>query len=127
MPRAVTGSGLFLFNDLTLLRALDKGMAMSLKPKNTGGRPKGAPNKTTQAAREAIAMFVEGNAHRLTGWLDQVANGVPEADIKPNPAKAFEMFQSVVEYHIPKLARTELTGENGGPVVVAATNLDERL
>ena len=100
---------------------------MNIKPRNTGGRPKGAPNKTTQAAREAIAAFVDGNAHRLTGWLDQVANGVPEADIKPNPAKAFEMFQSVVEYHIPKLARTELTGKGGGPVVIAATKLDERL
>lgn len=91
------------------------------------GRPKGSPNKATQTAREAIALFVEGNAHRLTGWLDQVANGVPEADIKPNPEKAFQLFQSVVEYHVPKLARTELTGEGGGPVVIAASTIDARL
>jgi hypothetical protein len=45
------------------------------------------PNKTTQQAREAIALFVDGNAHRLAEWLDEVANGIPEADIKPNPAK----------------------------------------
>ena len=91
------------------------------------GRPKGIPNKATQDAREAIAAFVDGNAHRLTGWLDQVASGDPSNDIKPNPAKAFEMFQSVVEYHIPKLARTEVSGKDGGPVVVALTALDERL
>lgn len=91
------------------------------------GRPKGIPNKSTQDAREAIAAFVDGNAHRLTGWLDQVASGDPSNDIKPNPAKAFEMFQSVVEYHIPKLARTEVSGKDGGPVVVALTALDERL
>ena len=91
------------------------------------GRPKGSPNKATQTAREAIALFVDGNAHRLTGWLDQVANGDHENDIKPNPIKAFEMWQSVVEYHVPKLARTELTGKDGGPVVVAASPLDERL
>lgn len=48
-------------------------------------------------------MFVDNNAHRLEGWLDQVA--------AENPAKAFELFQSVVEYHIPKLARTENTTE----------------
>jgi hypothetical protein len=97
----------------------------SKEPKNTGGRPKGSPNKSTADARAAIAAFVDGNAHRLTGWLDQVAQGY--ADVKPNPAKAFEMFQSVVEYHVPKLARTEVTGKDGGPVVIAATPLDERI
>lgn len=91
------------------------------------GRPKGSPNKATQTAREAIAMFVEGNAHRLNGWLDQVAAGDPSNDIKPNPLKAFEMWQSVVEYHVPKLARTEVTGKDGGPVVIAASTIDERL
>ena len=100
---------------------------MTKQVENNLGRPKGSPNKATQAAREAIALFVDGNAHRLTGWLDEVAMGDPDNGIKPNPAKAFEMFQSVVEYHIPKLARTELTGKDGGPVVVAASPLDELL
>ena len=70
----------------------------------------GKPNKATAAAREAIAMFVDNNAHRLEGWLDEVA--------QQNPEKAFQLFQSVVEYHVPKLARTEqtLTGADGGPV-----------
>lgn len=76
-------------------------------------RPKGSPNKATAAAREAIAAFVDGNAHRLTEWLDAVADGDPTNDLKPNPAKAFELFQSVVEYHIPKLARTELNHSGG--------------
>jgi len=80
---------------------------------NPSGRPVGIPNKTTMKAREAIALFVDGNAHRLVEWLDEVAAGDPENNVKPNPAKAFELFQSVVEYHIPKLARTELTGKDG--------------
>lgn len=84
--------------------------------KKSGGRSIGTPNKATQQAREAIAMFVDDNAHRLTDWLDTVANGDPKNDIKPNPAKAFELFQSVVEYHVPKLARTEVTGADEGPV-----------
>ena len=84
--------------------------------KKAGGRTSGTPNKTTQQAREAIAMFVDGNAHRLAEWLNEVANGIPEADIKPNPAKAFELFQSVVEYHVPKLARTEITGADEGAI-----------
>lgn len=73
------------------------------------GRPKGSQNKATNEAREAIAAFVDGNAHRLSGWLEKVS--------ETNPAKAFELFQSVVEYHIPKLARTEMQAldENGKP------------
>lgn len=93
----------------------------------TGGRTVGSPNKATADARAAIAAFVDGNAHRLTGWLDKVAAGDPENDIKPNPSRAFDMFQSIVEYHVPKLARTEVTGKDGGPVVIAASPLDERL
>ena len=87
--------------------------------KKAGGRSAGTPNKVTAQAREAIAMFVDGNAHRLAEWLDQVANG--NEDTKPNPAKAFELFQSVVEYHVPKLARTEITGKDDGPVEMVVT------
>ena len=99
--------------------------------KKTGGRQAGTPNKATAEARQAIAAFVDGNAHRLTGWLDQVAEGVkkPVTDdtgevvdyeyvVPPNPAKAFDMFQSVVEYHIPKLARQEHVGNDDKPLVI---------
>jgi hypothetical protein len=82
----------------------------------TGGRAPGTPNKATNEARQAIASFVDGNAHRLTEWLDAVALGDATNDIKPNPAKAFELFQSVVEYHIPKLARQELSGPDGSAI-----------
>jgi hypothetical protein len=96
--------------------------------KKGAGRPAGSPNKATSDARIAIASFVDGNAHRLSGWLDQVANGVQKVDEEgnptgeyvtpPNPAKAFDLFQSVVEYHIPKLARTEVTGSDTQPVII---------
>ena len=83
------------------------------------GRHKGIPNKTTQEAREAIGKFVDGNAGRLQQWLDQVAAGVQNEEgkwlVHPSPEKAFTLFQSVVEYHVPKLARTEVTGQDGKP------------
>ena len=86
------------------------------RPKPAGaGRAPGTPNKATADARKAIAAFVDGNAHRLTEWLDAVASGDPVNDVKPDPAKAFMLFQSVVEYHVPKLARSEVTGKDGGP------------
>ena len=99
---------------------------MATRPKS-GGRAPGTPNKATKEARQAIASFVDGNAHRLTEWLDAVANGDPENDVKPNPAKAFELFQSVVEYHIPKLARVDSNVNVTGQVIVQLSALDERL
>jgi hypothetical protein len=87
------------------------------------GRPAGSPNKSTSLAREAIARFVDGNTDKMQGWLEQVANGVyDEAEGKylvfPNPEKAFAMLQSVVEYHVPKLARQELVGDDKAPVKI---------
>lgn len=76
-----------------------------------GGRAAGTPNKATAAAREAIARFVDGNADRLQGWLDEI-----HAD--KGPQAAFECFSSLLEYHVPKLQRTELTGKDGGDQVV---------
>ena len=92
-------------------------------PPNAGkGRKPGVPNKATHTAREAIARFVDSNAPRLQQWLDEVASGLHDATtgktiLPPNPQKAFELFQSVVEYHVPKLARTELTGKDGTELV----------
>ena len=78
------------------------------RPQPKGGSRAGIPNKSTQTAREAIAKFVDGNADRLAGWLDEIA--------AENPQKAFDAFMSVVEYHVPKLARTEMTGKDGGDI-----------
>jgi hypothetical protein len=98
---------------------------MSNKQSNNikgAGRPAGSPNKSTAMAREAIAKFVDGNAHKMEEWLVQVANGVKNDEDKyivlPNPEKAFGMLQSVMEYHVPKLARTEMVGDEDQPVKV---------
>ena len=80
-------------------------MARIKGSKKTGGRAKGTPNKVTTNARESIALFVDGNVDRLITWLDEIALS--------DPKKAFDAFMSVVEYHVPKLQRTELTGKDG--------------
>ena len=75
------------------------------------GRPKGLPNKTTAVAREAIARFVDGNSERLQEWLDQIA-------AQDGPAAAFKCFSDLIEYHVPKLARQELVGDEKAPVKI---------
>jgi len=88
-----------------------------------------AAERITAAAREAIARFVDGNAHRLQAWLDQVADGVQNDEgeyiVKPDPEKAYSLFQSVIEYHVHKLARTEHTGKDGGAIIVQGARHDD--
>ena len=71
------------------------------------GRPKGAVNKSTAIVREAIANLLERNAPNMDRWLNEVA--------QDDPYKALDLMNKLSEYHIPKLARTELTGADGGP------------
>jgi hypothetical protein len=85
------------------------------RPANAG-RKDGSTNKSTALAREAIASFVDGNADRLTGWLDRIA--------EDNPKAAFDSFMSVVEYHIPKLARTEHAGDKNNPLEATITVIE---
>ena len=88
--------------------ATNKGQFKKGDNRPGAGRPKGMANKTTIQAREAIARFVDGNADRLQGWLDEIA-----AD--QGSVAAFKCFSDLLEYHVPKLARTEVTGADGGP------------
>jgi hypothetical protein len=98
----------------------DKQAKNSEHPNLNVGRKAGAVNKATSQAREAIARFVDGNAPSMQKWLEQVADGVKNDDDKfivlPNPEKAFGMLQSVMEYHLPKLARTEQVGDETAPI-----------
>jgi hypothetical protein len=82
------------------------------------GRPKGAVNKSTQHAREAIARFVDGNADRLNGWLEEIYD-------RDGPKAAFQCVSDLLEYHVPKLSRTEMTGKDEGPVELVIKWADE--
>jgi hypothetical protein len=82
------------------------------------GRPKGIPNKSTTIVREAIANLLERNSEKMDEWLQLVAYGDSELGVKPQPDKALDIMQKMAEYHIPKLARTEITGKDDGPISI---------
>jgi len=71
-------------------------------------RPKGVPNRATAEAREAIARLVDGNVHRMNLWLDEI-------HAEKGAQAAWDCMIDVLEYHVPKLARQEVTGPDGGP------------
>ena len=71
------------------------------------------------AVREAISLFTDGNADRLQGWLDELH--------RTDGAKAtFECYTRLLEYSLPKMQRTELTGQNGEAQVMTFRWLDSR-
>lgn len=88
-----------------------------VKKPNQGKR---GPSKTTVLARQAIATFIDGNADRLQGWLDEIA-------AEKGAEAAFKCFADLLEYHIPKLARTEMTGADGKDLTLVISSADARL
>jgi hypothetical protein len=100
------------------------------KGHKTGGRTKGVPNKVTSAARAAFLATFDRLSTDLDVWIQQTANGwdvekvVGRGETErvvvvregKDPGKAADLLIRMAEYHFPKLGRTEVTGEDGGPV-----------
>ena len=80
----------------------------SPKPANSG-RKAGVPNKSSRDVREAIAEFARANVDQMSEWLEAI----------PDPARRLDLYLRAIEYHIPKVARTEVTGADGGPLTVS--------
>ena len=61
-----------------------------------------------------VGMLVGRLYGHVTGEVDMSSSQIKAADI-------------LLKKLVPDLARTEVTGKDGGPVVIAATPLDERI
>ena len=84
-----------------------------------GGRGRGTPNRTTTDVREAIAKLAGDLGPSLQTWITTVA-----AD---DPARAAEIFLRAIEYHIPKLQRSEITGRDGERLTLILSAADAKL
>jgi hypothetical protein len=87
---------------------------------NRAGRKAGVPNKATTEAREAIKALLDANIPFIQSWIQSTAEGIFDDAtgkyiVQPNPAKACEIVQNLVEYSVPKLARTEVVGDEKAP------------
>ena len=93
--------------------------ARNLNPNTSGlkrggpGRTPGIPNKATKTAREMYALLVEANLPEMQGWINRIAEKDPE--------KAMALMLKASEFHVPKLARTEVSGPNGTPLAAKTT------
>lgn len=89
----------------------DKLSRNAKRPQPKGGSRKGVPNRATADVRTAIAKIAEQNVGKLSGWLTRIA--------RKDPARAMELYLRMIEYHIPKLTRTEIVKDppRGGRVI----------
>lgn len=75
------------------------------------GRPKGSVDKITRDVREMIRVFAERKAPDFERWIERCA--------KKDPGKAATLYLAAIEYHIPKLHRTDVrVAAFGGDVVL---------
>lgn len=72
---------------------------------NPNGRPKGAPNKNTENIKQAFKDLLENNVDNISAWIAKVA--------EKDPARATELIIKLSDFVVPKLARTEVTGNDG--------------
>jgi len=70
------------------------------------GRRAGVPNKVTGDVKQAIAAFTSANVDKLDEWLNSI----------DDPAKRLDLYFKALEYTMPKLARSEMVGDEKTPI-----------
>lgn len=91
---------------------------MAKGKKTGGGSRKGVPNKATQEFRETVQNLLDANRDNVCRWLTLVAEGDGTDSNPPDPGKALDLVAKLAEFAAPKLARSEVVGKDGGPLVV---------
>ena len=64
-----------------------------------GGRVRGTPNRVTADVRQAIATIAQNNIDAFGSWLAAIED----------PARRCEVFLKALEYHLPRLSRSDVT------------------
>lgn len=89
-------------------RQTNRGSIKKGEVRNPRGRGKGTPNKTTKEIREAVKQLVENTLPDLKKWLYKVA--------EDDPYKALQIVERYMDYVVPKLQRTEISGGDDTPL-----------
>lgn len=72
------------------------------------GKQKGTIHKKTTLIRDAFRKLLTDNLENMGEWLERVGDD--------NPVKALETMDKFAKYSLPKLQRTEITGEGANPL-----------
>lgn len=84
-----------------------------------GGRAKGTPNIATADVRAAVAKFTNGTVNEVLAMWRKIAAD----DNLASKARAIELWARIAALVCPR--PTEITGQDGGPVVIEIVKLAE--
>ena len=76
---------------------------------------KGKPKAKTQAWKNIVSWLVGSGGIKFKDLIEKLSLG---EEISKEEEKFLQHFKDLLEYHQPKLARTEVTGKNGKPFTV---------
>ena len=88
-------------------------MSASPQVRNTSGltrhgRMVGDNHRATAAMRKTVVTLLRRNLREIQGWLNATA--------AKDPHQALRVVLDMMDFAIPRMARMEHTGDDGGPV-----------
>lgn len=89
------------------------------KPGNKlGGRKPGSLNRSTEEMKLTIARATNNVLSTINKDLEEIK--------KKNPEKAMELALKLLEYSLPKLSRTEMSGEINQKIQQISVNITQK-
>jgi hypothetical protein len=89
------------------------------KPGNKmGGRKPGSLNRSTEEMKLTIARATNNVLSTINTDLEEIK--------KKDPAKALELAFKLLEYSLPKLSRTEMSGEINQKIQQISVNITQK-
>ena len=85
---------------------------------NRAGRPAGAINRSTEEMKLTIARATNNVLSTINADLEEIK--------KKNPEKAMELAFKLLEYVMPKLSRTEMSGEINQKIQQISVNITQK-
>jgi len=76
------------------------------------GRPVGSKNMVTQDLRDTVRMLVTKNFKEIDAWIHQIKD----------PKDKVHCIIALMDFAIPRLARTELSGVDGEALSIKVVN-----
>jgi len=99
---------------------MEKSREHLFKPGNKmGGRKPGALNRSTEEMKLTIARATNNVLSTINTDLEEIK--------KKNPEKAMELAFKLLEYVMPKLSRTEMSGEINQKIQQISVNITQKV
>jgi len=97
--------------------------------RKTGGRQKGTPNRVDSETRAILKRIVDKRLKDLDAMIEDTWRGIeiekqmPDGTtvvgrLNADPGRAAKLVLEAAKFVVPELARAEVVGADGGPLII---------